>query len=266
MKKVIIFVLCVIILLMASSCGSTKLEFDVTETSELTTIYLNSHYNVYIYRVNVMVPIGGREVELLEALQNGLITMDKVISDADNKVEPFIYLDGGSREYKLEDYTMILSYRVWDGDEYPDAIYFLPCDMGINDLDELNPLNTNSSYEVTEESNIPEDISSENSVNDSINVIYFFTDSTLEGTTPQIKNTFYLSDEQVEYLQSMISSHTFSDDYICDRISFFYNGKFVLGDGIEYYFGYDSSVLYYDHYFCSLTSDEVMYIKSICNT
>jgi hypothetical protein len=37
-----------------------------------------------------MVPIVRREVELLEALQNGLITMDQIIADADNKVEPFI--------------------------------------------------------------------------------------------------------------------------------------------------------------------------------
>ena len=121
------------------SCANKDYEIhaDISDTKELVKIYTTPHYDVFIYNVNVIILTGGREMTLQEALQEGSVTMKQIISDADKKIEPFIYLDGGSREYHFTDYTMFLSFSVWDGDKYPDAVYFLPGNMGMSDLKKL---------------------------------------------------------------------------------------------------------------------------------
>ncbi len=137
MKKLsLILAICIMVMSFAS-CGYDFIELQATENKSvaLTTIHSTKHYDVYIYHLDVLILMkNGDEVPLADALENGLVDMEEIISVAEDSVEPFYFFDGGSLQYVLDDYNIFVSHAVWDGDDFPDAIYFYPRGTTINEV------------------------------------------------------------------------------------------------------------------------------------
>lgn len=69
-------------------------------------------YNIYAYDGSVNIKIDGEDYSLKEALLENKITMEEIISKANQdekngKIKAEIYKDGGSTEYHYENYTII---------------------------------------------------------------------------------------------------------------------------------------------------------------
>lgn len=70
-------------------------------------------YNIYAYDVNVNIVINGKETSLREALLQNKITMNEIISKANQDIsDPVMYKDGGSMEYHYDLYTIIKVHTV----------------------------------------------------------------------------------------------------------------------------------------------------------
>lgn len=92
-------------------------------------------YNIYVYEGSVNILINGKEMSLREALLNNKITMNEIIAKANEdlrnkKIKGDMYRDGGSIEYKYENYTIIKFHRL-DGKR---DVYIGTKDMTINDI------------------------------------------------------------------------------------------------------------------------------------
>lgn len=71
------------------------------------------NYNIYGYNVNVNIVINGEETSLREALLKNKITMEEIISKANQDIpDPVMYKDGGSVEYHYELYTIIKIHTI----------------------------------------------------------------------------------------------------------------------------------------------------------
>ena len=92
-------------------------------------------YNIYSYKGTVDVVINGEKMSLRDALINNKITVDEILEKANKDVEDGIifgdgYLDGGSRIYIYDDYS-IIKLNTLDGNK--DLYIGLPS-MNINDI------------------------------------------------------------------------------------------------------------------------------------
>lgn len=94
-------------------------------------------YNIYSYQVSVNILINGKEMSLRDALLNNKITMNEIIAKAnndlrENKIKGDMYRDGGSMEYRYENYTIVKFHRL-DGKR---DVYIGTKDMRLNDVDD----------------------------------------------------------------------------------------------------------------------------------
>lgn len=92
-------------------------------------------YNIYAYDGSVNILIDEKEMSLREALMQNKITMNEILAKANddlknNKIKGDMYRDGGSMEYKYDNYTLIKFHRL-DGKR---DVYIGTKDMTINDI------------------------------------------------------------------------------------------------------------------------------------
>ena len=146
MKKLFLFAVIGILVFAVVSCASfgSRFELLVQEANDteptvfrVRLIKFNkaAYCDVYLYGVDVTVLMyNGSSLPLEDATSSDLIDMYEVFGYLGDKVEPFRYLDGGSLQYSLDDYNVFVSYADWDGDDFPDAIYFYPHGVDINEV------------------------------------------------------------------------------------------------------------------------------------
>ena len=146
MKKISLLLTVCMILLIVTSCIGMESRFellvqenDCTEPIvfrvRLTRFHKFAYCDVYLYGVDVTVLMyNGSSLPLEDATSSDLIDMYEVFGYLGDKVEPFRYLDGGSLQYSLDDYNVFVSYAEWDGDDFPDAIYFYPHGITIDEV------------------------------------------------------------------------------------------------------------------------------------
>ena len=148
MKKIsLILALCILVLTI-SSCSGTRSRFALSvqenESMEVTsfrtklTKFTKSAYcDVYLYGVDVMVLMDDDDgISLESAVSSDLIDMYEVFGYLEDEMEgePFYFFDGGSLQYTLDDYNVFVSHAEWDGDDFPDAIYFYPHGITIDEV------------------------------------------------------------------------------------------------------------------------------------
>lgn len=90
-------------------------------------------YDLYYYGLDVQITVDNQTIPLDEALIRGKITLNGIISKANEDVrngviEELICKDGGSQVYQYEDYTMI-KYHTLDGNR---DVYIGTTDMDTN--------------------------------------------------------------------------------------------------------------------------------------
>ena len=146
MKKISLLLAVCMILLIVTSCIGMESRFellvqenDCTEPIvfrvRLTRFHKFAYCDVYLYGVDVSVLMyDGGSLSLEAATASDNISMYEVFGYLEDKVEPFRYLDGGSLQYSFDDYNVFVSYAVWDGDDFPDAIYFYPHGITIDEV------------------------------------------------------------------------------------------------------------------------------------
>ena len=146
MKKLFLFAVIGILVFAVVSCASfgSRFELLVQEANDteptvfrvrLTKFNKAAYCDVYLYGVDVTVLMyNGSSLPLEDATSSDLIDMYEVFGYLGDKVEPFRYLDGGSLQYSLDDYNVFVSYAEWDGDDFPDAIYFYPQGVTIDEV------------------------------------------------------------------------------------------------------------------------------------
>ena len=136
MKKMIFFLI-ICLMMILSSCRSDLVELQATENEDVSVSVIHStqNYDVYVYQVDVVVSMKNEmTVSLADALREDIIDMEDIFSYAENETQPLSFLDGGSLLYVFEDYNMFVSHAVWDGDDFPDAVYFYPRGLDINEV------------------------------------------------------------------------------------------------------------------------------------
>lgn len=92
-------------------------------------------YTIYGYDGSVNIRIDGKDYSLKEALLQNKITMEEIISKAnqdekDGKIKADMYKDGGSMEYHYENYTIIKCHTI-DGNR---DVYIGTKDLKLNDV------------------------------------------------------------------------------------------------------------------------------------
>lgn len=92
-------------------------------------------YDVYVYDGSVNIRIDDKDYSLKEALSENKITMEEIITKAnqdekDGKIKAEMYKDGGSMEYHYENYTIIKCHRL-DGNR---DVYIGTKEMTLNDV------------------------------------------------------------------------------------------------------------------------------------
>ena len=107
-----------------SAADNFELIFNERKDLETKTIISkdetnNYTYNIYSYGGNVKIKIDDIEYDLREALLNNKITMEEIIAKAnqdakDKKIKTGEYNDGGTIEYKYDEYT-IIKYHTLNG-------------------------------------------------------------------------------------------------------------------------------------------------------
>ena len=95
----------------------------------------NSDRNLYYFNTDVSIDIDGEIVPLESAVRDGKITLDGIITRANEdvinkKIKEITYKDGGTKEYIYPDYKMIV-YHTIDGNR---DVYFTIYDFGVNDM------------------------------------------------------------------------------------------------------------------------------------
>jgi len=89
------------------------------------------NYSIYSVEGDATILINNEEISLRDALIQGKVTMEEIISKANKDFPNAIsYDDGGSREFHYEDYTIIKISKL-DGNR---DVYIGPADMKIHDL------------------------------------------------------------------------------------------------------------------------------------
>lgn len=95
--------------------------------------------------------------------------------------------------------------------------------------------------------------------------IRVYSQPTKEFTVPVSSTSIELTEQQIRKLKAIIR-HTddWIDDHAVDRLAYYFDGEFAFSDSeFIYYFTYEHNVIYYDHYFSEITSDEMQFIRDI---
>lgn len=129
-----------------------EIQFNKTTDNEEVTKILDKsesnkyNYNIYSYKGTVGIIINGEKMSLREALLNDKITIDKILEKAekdakeDRTILRSVYMDGGSRVYIYNDYT-ILKCNTISGDK---DLYIGVPSMYIDDVRKLTQNTTNN--------------------------------------------------------------------------------------------------------------------------
>ena len=74
-----------------------------------------------------------------------------------------------------------------------------------------------------------------------------------------------LTAEQADRIGRILDSVTmWNDDYIVDRIQFYFDGEFQLANNdLVFYFSDENNVIFYDHYFARISEEDMRYMMSI---
>lgn len=74
-----------------------------------------------------------------------------------------------------------------------------------------------------------------------------------------------LNQEKADKLRAILDSvDEWHDDSLIDRLAYYYDGEFIFIESeMKYYFSYDSNIIFYDHYFAEISTEDMEYIKSI---
>ena len=93
------------------------------------------NYSIYAYDGSVNIKIDDKEYSLKDALLENRITMEQIITKAnqdekDGKIKAEVYKDGGSIEYHYENYT-IIKYHTLDGNR---DVYIGTKNLKLNDI------------------------------------------------------------------------------------------------------------------------------------
>jgi hypothetical protein len=146
MKKLFLVIAICIFVITAVFCANLNDRFDLlvqentakeptSFRAELTKFNKTAYCDVYLYGVDVTVIMNdGEGLSLESAIFSDTVGMQAVFGYLEDKMEPFRYFDGGSLQYVLDNYNVFISYAVWDGDDFPDAVYFYPREININEV------------------------------------------------------------------------------------------------------------------------------------
>ena len=95
--------------------------------------------------------------------------------------------------------------------------------------------------------------------------IKFYSEATLEKTSPVSATSVELSKDQIKEIKKILNNvKKWEDDDMCDRAAYYFDGEFKLSDSeFVYYFSYKYNIIYYDHYTGQITAEEMQFIKSI---
>ena len=95
--------------------------------------------------------------------------------------------------------------------------------------------------------------------------IKFYSEATLEKTSPVSATSVELSKDQIKEIKTILNNvKEWEDDDMCDRAAYYFDGEFKLSDSeFVYYFSYKYNIIYYDHYTGQITAEEMQFIKSI---
>ena len=95
-------------------------------------------YNIYSYNGDVKIVINNQEISLRDALIGNKIKMQEILEKANKDFEnekDVEYLDGGSKEYKYPNYTLLKLNKIGYEKETLQDVYFMPAGMTYSDLD-----------------------------------------------------------------------------------------------------------------------------------
>lgn len=109
------------------------------------------------------------------------------------------------------------------------------------------------------------DSGSDLSNEDTAGTIKFYSETTKEFTEPVSTTSIELSKEQEKEIKRILKNvKEWTDDHSVNRLAYYFDGEFTLSDSeFVYYFTYEYNVIYYDHYYAEIGTEEMEYIKSI---
>ncbi len=95
--------------------------------------------------------------------------------------------------------------------------------------------------------------------------IKFYSEATLEKTSPISATSVELSKEQIKGIKKILKNvKEREDDSTVDRMEYYFDGEFKLSDcEFVYYFSYECNIIFYSHYVGKITAEEMQFIKSI---
>ena len=95
--------------------------------------------------------------------------------------------------------------------------------------------------------------------------IKFYSEATLEKTSPVSAISVELSKEQIKGIKKILKNvKEWEDDSTVDRLEYYFDGEFKLSDcEFVYYFSYECNIIFYSHYVGKITAEEMQFIKSI---
>lgn len=85
------------------------------------------------------------------------------------------------------------------------------------------------------------------------------------GGTVTVRLSRDLNEEQADKLKDIIDDvDEWVDDHTVDRLTYYFDGDFQLSDREHtYYFTYEYNVIYYDHYYAEIPTEDMQYIKDL---
>lgn len=106
---------------------------------------------------------------------------------------------------------------------------------------------------------------SNTSSEDATGTITFYSEAVKEFTDPISAVSIELSKEQAGKIEAILNNiQTWIDDSLTDRLAFYFDGEFKLSSSeFVYYFSYEHNVIYYDHYFSEIATEEMQFIKDL---
>lgn len=85
------------------------------------------------------------------------------------------------------------------------------------------------------------------------------------GGTVTVRLSRDLNEEEADKLKDIIDDvDEWVDDHTVDRLAYYFDGDFQLSDREHtYYFTYEYNVIYYDHYYAEIPTEDMQYIKDL---
>lgn len=95
--------------------------------------------------------------------------------------------------------------------------------------------------------------------------IKFYSEPAKQFTAPVSADSVKLTKEQKKEIKSILDNvEVWVDDYLVDRVVYYFDGEFKLSDSeFVYYFSYEYNLIYYDHYFAEIAKEEMQFIKDL---